>query len=246
MQTFAATVSHYKCACTMPVTKRCNARTRAQKCGRLRTVTVQSAAGVLLDRLLGAFGSRPDVAQRQRLRVASAQLLKLLCDAAPDLTRVNQLVDELAGAEGQPFVEESLGGGMWVVRFTRGKPLLWNLTYSTGRLVNSNNRASQEFDPSVRSATNVVELNGPGSYIAAYGSYEAVDDRALTPKTIRARIRSGRLVAGPLALPLPISGSGLFQVLYVDSQLRLFRSGAGALAVQVRADCLGPPAGGSR
>ncbi len=56
--------------------------------------------------------------------------------------------------------------------------------------------------------------------------------------TIRADITSGRLRAWALDLPLPISGSGTFEVLYVDERLRLFRSNGTTYAVQVRADLL--------
>lgn len=44
-------------------------------------------------------------------------------------------------------------------------------------------------------------------------------------------------------VPLPIQGTGQFTIVYLDDQLRVFRSG-GALAVQVREACL-PGAAGS-
>ncbi|KAG2486135.1 hypothetical protein HYH03_015228 [Edaphochlamys debaryana] len=125
-----------------------------------------------------------------------------------------------------------------MVRYTRGQPFLWNVTWGGSKLVNKNNAASQDFDPASRSATNMVELNGPDSFIAAYGSYEPVDDSPVLPKTIRANIASGRLVAWGLDLPLPfIAGTGLFDVLYIDDSLRIFRS-SNRFAVQIRKDAL--------
>jgi hypothetical protein len=57
------------------------------------------------------------------------------------------------------------------------------------------------------------------------------------PKTLQANIQTGRLVAWGLDVPLPIAGSGKFEVLYVGEGLRLFRSG-GRTVVQVRQDRL--------
>ncbi|KXZ47428.1 hypothetical protein GPECTOR_35g866 [Gonium pectorale] len=180
--------------------------------------------------------------QKRRLRTVSNELLQLLVapsEATQDVARVEELVDELVAAEGQPFSESVFGTytGPWVVRFTRGPPFLWNLSYGAGKLVNGANRASQAFNPADRSATNMVELNGPGSFIAAYGTYEPLDDSRVTPKAIRASIRTGRLVAWGLEVPLPIAGRGVFEVVYADEQLRVFRS-SGRIAVQVREDRL--------
>ncbi|PNH11682.1 hypothetical protein TSOC_001438 [Tetrabaena socialis] len=186
-----------------------------------------------------SFGDRSG--GRQKLRAASGELLRLLTaePAASDVSRCSELVDELvAGAEGQPFRNECLAGGPWVVRYTRGKPLLWSLTAATSRLVNGRNRASQQFDPADGSAANKVELNGPDTYVAAYGTYEPVDDTRVTPKSVRARIGRGLLRAWGVDVPLPISGTGLFEVLYGDDSVRVFRSSGNLIAVQVRADRL--------
>ena len=59
----------------------------------------------------------------------------------------------------------------------------------------------------------------------------------MLPKTLQANIRSGRIVAWGVDLPLPIAGSGRFDVLFVGGGLRLFRSG-GRTVVQVREDLL--------
>lgn len=61
------------------------------------------------------------------------------------------------------------------VRFTRGKPFLWDLTWNTSKIANSRNQASQDFNPAAgRTALNKVELNGPESFISAAGTYEPV------------------------------------------------------------------------
>ncbi|PNW75126.1 hypothetical protein CHLRE_12g513700v5 [Chlamydomonas reinhardtii] len=208
------------------------------------TVKVYAAASApsFWERISSAFAPKanPEDAERKRLRQVSLELRELITaeEAVVDLPRVNELLDELiaGGDAGLPFDEAAIGGGPWVVRFTRGKPFLWDLTWNTSKIANSRNQASQDFNPAAgRTALNKVELNGPESFISAAGTYEPVDDSAVTPKTIRANIRSGRLVVWGLDLPLPIAGSGLFEVVYVDEQvgLRVFRS-SGRYAVQVR------------
>lgn len=59
------------------------------------------------------------------------------------------------------------------------------------------------------------------------------DNSPILPKTIQANITSGLLHLFGLDIPLPIRGTGRFEVLYLDERLRVFRSG-GALAVQVK------------
>lgn len=144
----------------------------------------------------------------------------------------------MTSGDGQPFKEDALGGGPWVVRYTKGRPLLWNVTWSAGKVVNSANTASQEFSPRAgRTAINKVQLNGPDNFIEASGTYEAVDDSRVTPKRIKATISSGRLRAFGAEVPLPIAGSGFFDVMYADDAVRVFRSDS-SYAVQVRADVL--------
>lgn len=60
------------------------------------------------------------------------------------------------------------------VRYTRGAPFLWSATWNTGKvLVNSSNRASQEFGPrDGRSVLNKVEYAGADTFISASGTYE--------------------------------------------------------------------------
>lgn len=54
------------------------------------------------------------------------------------------------------------------------------------------------------------------------------------PVTIRADVSSGALHLGDsTTIPLPISGSGVFDVVYCDQDLRIFTS-AGSYSIQVR------------
>lgn len=59
------------------------------------------------------------------------------------------------------------------------------------------------------------------------------DDSVSLPKSIQANITSGNIHVWGLDIPLPIRGTGYFEVVYLDDRLRVFRSG-GALAVQVK------------
>ena len=89
-----------------------------------------------------------------------------------------------------------------------------------------------------------LELWKPDGTDAATGKVEYEDDEAdlVSPKRFRADINQGRLCAGDGAsapcLPLPISGVGLFDGVYLDSKLRIGQNlnGGGARIVQVRVD----------
>ena len=61
-----------------------------------------------------------------------------------------------------------------------------------------------------------------------------------TPKAFTVTIEGGAVsLAGQgFTLPLPIQGSGKFEVVYNDDKLRVFRSAGGSLTVQVREDVL--------
>jgi hypothetical protein len=56
------------------------------------------------------------------------------------------------------------------------------------------------------------------------------------PVAVRADIRQGaaQWAGNRVAVPLPIRGSGQFEILYLDDVLRIFKSGS-SLSVQVRA-----------
>lgn len=64
-------------------------------------------------------------------------------------------------------------------------------------------------------------------------SMYAQDESPGLPAPIQANISSGLIHLWGLDVPLPIRGTGYFEVVYLDDRLRVFRSG-GALAVQVK------------
>jgi len=91
------------------------------------------------------------------------------------------------------------------------------------------------------SLTNVGELIGPLLEVTVAGSLREQDETSLsTPKRFRADIQKGHLCLGGAAdascLPLPISGQGLFDGLYIGERLRIGQNlnGGGATVVQVK------------
>ena len=88
--------------------------------------------------------------------------------------RASALVDELLASR-LPFDERLLGGGPWVVRFTKGAPQLWKATWQSGRLLagrrGAGDEASQEFEPATRGAVNRAEYFGGRLYVTATGTY---------------------------------------------------------------------------
>lgn len=64
------------------------------------------------------------------------------------------------------------------------------------------------------------------------------DDGATNmPKAVKANIQQGNLHIFGFDIPLPIKGTGMFEVMYLDDTLRIFKSGA-SYAVQAREDRL--------
>lgn len=103
--------------------------------------------------------------------------------------------------------------------------------------------ASQQFDPSTRRLLNRVSYGAPffGVEIAvsAFGQYTPLEDPPLYPASVRADVEGGRIEfrrraaaqeggdgdGGGAQFDLPfIRGQGLFEVLYADEEIRVFRS----------------------
>ena len=121
--------------------------------------------------------------------------------------------------------------------------------------------ASQAFDPVSRGAVNRAEYLGGDIWVSAYGSYDPLvstqgentlshympskfvsyliqqDDSECCPKLIQANIEGGLLSLWDWTFPLPIKGSGTFEVTYLDDELRIFRSGS-SLSVQVKINAI--------
>lgn len=85
------------------------------------------------------------------------------------------------------------------------------------------NDSFQIFDVARSTVTNVGEVLGPSLVVKVSGSLAEEDPSVLrSPKRFRASIDRGELCArsGP-CLPLPISGEGLFDGVYLGSKLRI-------------------------
>ncbi|KAL4451569.1 hypothetical protein ABPG75_007231 [Micractinium tetrahymenae] len=219
--------------------------------------------GGLLQQLqsLGRAEGGGAAAGSSKVAAARRRLLEQLSSERPDTAVVSEACDELMEAC-VPFKEADLGGGPWQVVYTRG-PLLWQLwqggtnASARGRMADpGGNKASQNFDPSTRRVVNRGELLGPAVTVTASGSYEPVPGETggssssgssgggsgsaartagRCPVLVRASIEGGALEAWGARLPLPIRGSGLVEVAYLDSQgLRIFRATNGSLSLQMR------------
>eukprot|EP00775_Hariotina_reticulata_P005867 gene5867-6108_t len=99
--------------------------------------------------------------------------------------------------------------------------------------MNAANAASQDLDPSNRTVINRAEYFGQQLYVLASGSYLPLDSSAICPKKIQANISSGMIHVLGFDVPLPIKGTGEFEVVYLDDRIRIFRSGR-AISVQVK------------
>ena len=65
------------------------------------------------------------------------------------------------------------------------------------------------------------------------------DLAARLPLNVQANIKGGELLLGSLRVPLPISGTGQFSVMYVDPDVRVFSDPQrGTVSVQVKASRL--------
>jgi len=93
---------------------------------------------------------------------------------------------------------------------------------------------------SKNSVTNVGEILGRLLEVRVGGSLEEEDETNLaTPKRFRANIDQGGLCLGRTSdkcIPLPISGEGLFDGVYLGERLRIGQNlnGGGARVVQVK------------
>lgn len=169
------------------------------------------------------------------LSSASDELFQLLTSDAPDTGRVSDLVDYLSKTQ-LPFNESEIGGGPWIVRFTKGWPLLWSAVYGQAKVLNRKNRASQAFDPKRRIAVNKAEYFGGEVFVTASGTYEP-QGKGNLPKTLNVTINKGSLHAWGKVIPLPISGTGSTELMFSDERIRIFYA-KGSYAVQVRESAL--------
>lgn len=175
---------------------------------------------------------------------ASQEMQSMIQEGSDDAERFGQLVDILLDSE-LPFKEASLGNGEWQVVYTRGALLWQQLTSpgqvkSTGRLsYKSKRKAGQDFSPTDRLVLNKGELLGSQVTVTAQGTYEPQDSNTNLPKVVKANISGGQITAWGRKIPLPISGTGFFSVMYVDDNIRVFSDRKkGTVSVQMQADKL--------
>lgn len=65
------------------------------------------------------------------------------------------------------------------------------------------------------------------------------DNETNLPKLVKASISGGEIVAWGKRIPLPISGTGFFSVMFVDDTVRVFSDQKkGTVSVQIQADRL--------
>ena len=65
------------------------------------------------------------------------------------------------------------------------------------------------------------------------------DSHTNLPKLVKANISGGQITAWGRTIPLPISGSGFFSIMYVDDTVRVFSDqNKGTVSVQIQADKL--------
>eukprot|EP00878_Enallax_costatus_P004452 GHUV01004692.1.p1 GENE.GHUV01004692.1~~GHUV01004692.1.p1 ORF type:complete len:249 (+),score=59.85 GHUV01004692.1:276-1022(+) len=205
---------------------------------RSRGIYVAAALPRLAD-LAKLFSAGQQQQQRNRFKEASQELLDTLTNPTKSQqqrdrrARIDQLLDELLTCQGVPFNEQSLSGGPWLVLYTRGTAQLWKATYQAGKAFNTGNAASQDLNPNGRTVVNKAEYAGDKLYVTASGTYQPLEETTVLPIPVQANISSGLLHLFGLDIPLPIRGTGRFDVVYLDDKLRVFRSG-GAISVQVK------------
>ena len=176
---------------------------------------------------------------------AAKKLLSLVSGRRPEdwsdaeRPEVDALIEELAKAQA-PWPRDALRG-KWKLSYLQPGPDGAGVDRRVPFPELPGNDSFQIFGE--RSVVNVGELLGPRLEVRVSGSLSEDDEADLvSPKRFRADINQGRLCAGDGAsapcLPLPISGVGLFDGVYLDSKLRIGQNlnGGGARIVQVRVD----------
>eukprot|EP00891_Asterochloris_glomerata_P002282 jgi/Astpho2/2282/Aster-x0524 len=175
---------------------------------------------------------------------------RLMASGSEDVAAFSQAVDVLLESR-LAFQEQSLGGGEWQVVYTRGR-LLWQqitspgrapavgrLSYKSKRKASRPRMAGQTFDPASRSALNRGDLIPGLLSVQASGTYEPQGSAARLPLNVQANIKGGELLIGSFRVPLPISGTGQFSVMYVDPDIRVFSDPQrGTVSVQMKASRL--------
>ncbi len=150
--------------------------------------------------------------------------------------QITSLIDKIVNAR-YGWKKEDLDG-RWVLAYLQPGPegggidrriLFPDLPFNNNYQIFSNS-----------SVVNVGEILGPLLEVRVSGSLQEEDKRSLsTPKRYRANIDKGGLCIGEgckNCIPLPISGEGIFDGVYLGKRLRIGQNinGGGARIVQVK------------
>eukprot|EP00667_Euglena_gracilis_P018231 EG_transcript_19351 len=166
---------------------------------------------------------------------AATRLLQLVSTPTPDPAAVLDCIAALEAA--RAAVDGRALEGPWEVAWSDGSMAWRALVARAVQVVSGRSRAGQSFDLRKGTALNFAELLDSRVRVTATGTFRptagALPGRY--PAAFDVQIRSGELGAAGRSFALPISGPGVFECLYGDDRVRVFRSPAG-LAVQVRSD----------
>lgn len=148
--------------------------------------------------------------------------------------QIDSLIDQIALAQYEWHKEDL--DGTWALAYLQPGP--------TGGRIDRRipfpdlpfNNNYQKFTQ--RTVTNIGELFGPLLVVRVGGSLQEDDERSTsTPKRFKADINTGGLCIGEeKCIPLPITGEGLFDGVYLGERLRIGQNlnGGGARVVQVK------------
>lgn len=154
--------------------------------------------------------------------------------SAEERTEIASLMDQLAGAK-YDIVADVLPG-TWKLVFLQPGPTGAGVDRRVPFPEFSFNDQYQIFEKD--SVVNVGEIFGPSLAVRVFGDLAQVDpDSRSSPKRFAARINGGTLCwKETTCVDLPISGDGLFDILYLGGRIRVLQNidGGGARGVQVR------------
>ena len=183
------------------------------------------------------------VPSRSRATGAADELYELVRTRRPsqwedsERARIDALVSEVV-AQNAPWPRAGLVG-KWRLAYLQPGPKGEGVDRRIPFPEFGFNEQYQIFRQNPGRVTNVGEVLGPAVRVEVKGSLEELDSSVTrSPKRFRALIDDGALCAGSACAPLPISGEGLFDGVYLDDRLRVGQNlnGGGARIVQVRVE----------
>ena len=183
------------------------------------------------------------VPSRSRATGAADELYELVRTRRPsqwqdsERARIDALVSEVV-AQNAPWPRAGLVG-KWRLAYLQPGPKGEGVDRRIPFPEFGFNEQYQIFRQNPGRVTNVGEVLGPAVRVEVKGGLEELDSSVTrSPKRFRALIDDGALCAGSACAPLPISGEGLFDGVYLDDRLRVGQNlnGGGARIVQVRVE----------